>query len=109
MRQCLPVPAFELIEAEDAETGLARARRERPDLIVLDLVLPGMNGREALRELRRDPATRDIPIIILTSTHLEAAERRRLLEEADDVLSKADLTRETLTDAVRRTKGRARL
>jgi twitching motility two-component system response regulator PilH len=52
--------------AIDAETGLEIARDERPDLIFLDIVLPGMNGFAALRQLRRDPLTNHIPVIVIS-------------------------------------------
>lgn len=60
--------------AGDAETGIEQARAERPDLIFLDIVLPGMSGFNALRELRRDAATRDIPIIMI-SGNVQATEQ----------------------------------
>ena len=55
-----------ILEAGDAESALERVRDERPDLIFLDIVLPGMDGFAALRQLRRDPATRDIPVIMIS-------------------------------------------
>lgn len=57
---------FEVLEAADAETALEIARRETPDLIFLDIVLPGMDGFSCLRQLRRDPYTRDIPVIMIS-------------------------------------------
>ena len=52
--------------AGDAESGIEMARESPPDLIFLDIVLPGMNGFAALRTMRRDPATRDIPVIMIS-------------------------------------------
>ncbi|GAB2494939.1 response regulator [Arenimonas alkanexedens] len=57
---------YSVIEAVDAETGLEQARTQTPELIFLDIVLPGMDGFAALRQLRRDPATRDIPVIMIS-------------------------------------------
>ncbi len=57
---------YEVLEAEDAETGLELARSQAPELIFLDIVLPGMDGFAALRQLRRDPYTRDIPVIMIS-------------------------------------------
>ena len=54
------------LEALDAETGVVMARTEQPDIIFLDIVLPGMNGFEALRLMRRDSQTASIPIIMMT-------------------------------------------
>jgi DNA-binding response OmpR family regulator len=58
---------FETIEAEDGETALALARSERPDLILLDVMLPGLDGWEVAAKLREMPETRDIPIVFLTA------------------------------------------
>jgi DNA-binding response OmpR family regulator len=58
---------FETIEAEDGETALALARSERPDLILLDVMLPGLDGWEVAAKLREMPDTRDIPIVFLTA------------------------------------------
>jgi two-component system, OmpR family, alkaline phosphatase synthesis response regulator PhoP len=58
---------FEAIEAGDGETALAVARSERPDLILLDVMLPGLDGWEVAATLRETPETRDIPIIFLTA------------------------------------------
>ena len=52
--------------AADAETGIEAALRDVPDLIFLDIVLPGMSGFNALRKLRREPATQDVPIIMIS-------------------------------------------
>lgn len=57
---------YTVLEAEDAETGLEIARTQQPELIFLDIVLPGMDGFAALRQLRRDPYTRDIPVIMIS-------------------------------------------
>jgi CheY-like chemotaxis protein len=57
---------YHVLEAEDAETGLEIARTQMPELIFLDIVLPGMDGFAALRQLRRDPYTRDIPVIMIS-------------------------------------------
>ena len=101
VRQCLPRPEFEVSETASAEEGLALAGQERPDVILLDLVMPGMTGREALRRLRADQATRDIPVIIVTSQRVESDERDDLLDHATAILPKSDVTRDTLCQAVR--------
>lgn len=65
---------YDVLKAGDAESGLEIARQERPDLIFLDIVLPGMNGFAALRQLRRDPGTQKTPIIMI-SGNMQATEQ----------------------------------
>ncbi|MDD2892924.1 MAG: response regulator [Halothiobacillaceae bacterium] len=67
LRKFLISADYTTLEALDAESGIELARSERPDVIFLDIVLPGMNGFAALRILRRDPQTKDIPIIMMSS------------------------------------------
>jgi signal transduction histidine kinase/CheY-like chemotaxis protein len=67
-----------LEEASSAIEGLRMVRENPPDVVFLDLVMPGMSGFEALEELKRDPATASIPVVILTSKVLERAEHLRL-------------------------------
>lgn len=55
------------IEAAEAETGMALALQQRPDLILMDVILPGQNGFEATRQLRKTPATSNIPVVIISS------------------------------------------
>jgi len=57
---------YEVLEAADAEQGLELARSQAPELVFLDIVLPGMDGFAALRQLRRDPITREIPVIMIS-------------------------------------------
>ena len=98
VRQCLPGPAFDVSEASSGEEGLHRARTERPDVILLDLIMPGMTGRDALELLGADPETRDIPIVIATGAALEDHERQALLRYASAVLMKGNLSRDSLQD-----------
>ena len=58
---------YEMISALDGEIGLRLAESEKPDLILLDLILPRLHGFEILKKLKEDPATKKIPIIILTN------------------------------------------
>jgi len=64
--------SYDMISALDGEIGLNLAKSKKPDLILLDLVLPKVHGFEVLKELKSDPGTKDIPIIVLTN--LEAME-----------------------------------
>jgi CheY-like chemotaxis protein len=62
------VADFEVFEAKNAATGIALARREKPDVIVMDVRLPDMRGTEAARILRQDDTTRHIPIVFVTAS-----------------------------------------
>ena len=72
----LTLEGYETLEADDGRSALALARRERPDLIVMDLGMPGMDGWEAARRLKADPQTADIRIIALTAFALRGDEER---------------------------------
>jgi phosphate regulon transcriptional regulator PhoB len=85
---------FRVATAADGEEGLERIFRSRPDAVVLDLMLPGRSGLEVLRELREEPTTSDLPVIVLTA---RAAEMDKLLgfeRGADDYLTKPFSPRE---------------
>jgi CheY-like chemotaxis protein len=76
-----------VVEASNGAEGVAMARRDRPDVIFCDVVMPGFSGLDVLRELSSDPATRDIPIVMNTAKVLTPEERRELARAAA-VLSK---------------------
>jgi CheY-like chemotaxis protein len=67
-KDLLEVAGFEVFEAENAADGIAIARREKPDIIIMDVRLPDMRGSEAARILRQDKETRDIPIVFVTAS-----------------------------------------
>jgi CheY-like chemotaxis protein len=64
----LKVAGFDVFEAENAASGIDIARKEKPDIIIMDVRLPDMRGTEAARILRQDKTTRDIPIIFVTAS-----------------------------------------
>ncbi len=74
---------FEVIVAADGREGVAKASAESPDLILLDMSLPVMDGWEAARQIKHDPETRNIPIIALTA-HAMAGDREKALEAGCD-------------------------
>ncbi len=87
---------FEVIKSHDGVDGTETALRERPDLIVLDLMLPGRDGYGVFRELRRDPRTVGIPVIMLTA-RAQTEDRIQGLEAgADDYLTKPFSPKELL-------------
>jgi two-component system cell cycle response regulator DivK len=67
-RDVLQATGYRTAEADTAEEGLRLARQTHPDLILMDIQLPGMSGLDALPHLRGDPATRDIPIMAVTAS-----------------------------------------
>jgi two-component system phosphate regulon response regulator PhoB len=85
---------FEILEAADASEGFTIIMQgQRPDLILLDWMLPGMSGVEFARRLKKDVANRDIPIIMLTA-RAEEDDKIKGLHEADDYITKPFSTRE---------------
>ncbi|MEO8563348.1 MAG: response regulator [bacterium] len=77
-----------VLSATDAEAGLALARSERPDLILMDIQLPGMDGLEATAQLKRDETTRAIPVIALTALAMKGDEERIMAAGCDGYIAK---------------------
>lgn len=77
-----------VLSAKDAEVGLTLARQEAPDLILMDIQLPGMDGLEAIAELKRDEATRAIPVIALTALAMKGDEGRIRAAGCDAYIAK---------------------
>lgn len=74
---------FEIVTAVDGEKGIALAAAEKPDLILMDISLPGLNGWDATRQIRQNGATARIPIIALTA-HAMSGDREKTLEAGCD-------------------------
>ena len=99
LKRMLQQNQYEVLEAFDAESGIEIARREVPDLIFLDIVLPGMDGFNALRTLRRDPATRDVPIIMI-SGNAQATEQFYVQRIGADDFMKKPFSRAEVFDRI---------
>jgi signal transduction histidine kinase/DNA-binding response OmpR family regulator len=84
-----------VIEATDGRSGLVAARRTRPSMIFLDLMLPDVGGEQILEALRTDTELQDVPVAIVTSRLLSEAQRAQLATRAQAVLQKSDLSIET--------------
>ena len=100
-------PEVDIIEAENGMQGIARAHTDRPDIIMLDLMMPGIGGHEVLSRLKSDPATADIPVVIVTSRFVNDAERQQILTRAANVIYKGDLSRDTVSRAIAEALGHA--
>jgi signal transduction histidine kinase/DNA-binding response OmpR family regulator len=101
IRQCLSGPSFDVREALSGEDGLAMAQNDPPDIILLDLIMPGLDGYEVLARLQTERVTQTVPVLIVTSAALSADERDAVMTRANAYLPKSDVTRHTLTHAVR--------
>ena len=96
VRQLLSRSSYRLIEAHDGEAGVAMARSELPDLILMDVQLPKMSGLDATRVLRADPRTLHIPIIVITSYALSGDRDKAMQAGASGYLAKPYSPRELL-------------
>jgi two-component system cell cycle response regulator DivK len=88
LRDLLSASGYELIEAVDGEQGLAAAQKERPDLILMDIQLPGIDGYEVTRRIKADEALRSIPIIAVTSYALSGDDQKAFAAGCDDYVTK---------------------
>ena len=79
---------YDVCQAPDAPSGIARAHELQPDLILMDVQLPGMDGLTATRELKQHPATRAIPVIALTAFAMKGDEQKMLAAGCDGYIAK---------------------
>jgi CheY-like chemotaxis protein len=92
---------LEVLTARDGEKGCAMAVSEQPDIILMDLEMPGMNGWDATRQLKGNPQTRDIPIVAL-SAHALAGEREKALAAGCNEYDTKPIEFDRLVSTVRR-------
>ena len=107
VRYNLEKAGFRVAAAADGEEGLKQLFASRPDALVLDLMLPGINGLEIVREVRGEPLTHDLPVLILTARSAEMDKLLGFEQGADDYLTKPFLPRELVARVkalLRRTK-----
>lgn len=88
VRDLVTASGFDLIEATTGEEGLAMAARERPDLILMDIQLPGIDGYEVTRRLKADPKLSKIPIIAVTSYALSGDDKKAFAAGCDGYVTK---------------------
>ena len=101
VRDVLQVKGYATIEAVNAEDGLVLARERKPDLILMDIQLPGMNGIEALGVLRAEPATATIPVVAVTASVM-AQDRNKITEAGFDAYIGKPINLKEFLDTVRR-------
>jgi len=96
LRDLLGAAGFEMLEAEDGAAGVAAAERERPDLILMDIQLPVMDGYEATRRIKANPELAQIPIIAVTSYALSGDEAKARAAGCDGYVAKPYSPRQLL-------------
>ena len=96
VQDLLSLTSYRLLEAIDGESGMAMARKEHPDLILMDVQLPKVSGIEATRTLRGEPATATTPIIAITSFALAGDEEKALAAGATAYMAKPYSPRDLL-------------
>ena len=100
LQEVLSRNGYQVLTAESGEQAIERSRSERPDLILMDVVMPGTNGYQATRTIVRDDATRDIPVIMCTSKGLETDKIWGMRQGAFDYMVKP-IDHKTLLDKIR--------
>jgi len=96
LRDLLGAAGFEIVEAHDGESAHPVASAEKPDLILMDIQLPGIDGYEATRRIKGDPALAAIPLIVVTSYALSGDEEKARTAGCDDYVAKPYSPRELL-------------
>ena len=79
---------YQVVLAESGDEAIGKAKSEKPDLVLMDIVMPGMNGFQATRSISRDEATKDIPVIVCTTKSLETDRIWGMRQGAKDYLVK---------------------
>ena len=100
VRDVLQAKGYQTLEAGTAENGLAIARGQAPDLILMDIQLPGMSGIDALKALRADPATAALPVIAITASVMQQ-DRQEIMRAGFDGFIEKPINLRGLLDTVR--------
>ena len=96
IRDLLTSAGYELIEAVDGAEGVRLAESERPDLILMDIQLPVLDGHEATRRIKQNPELRHIPIIVVTSYALSGDDQKAMAAGSDGYVAKPFSPRQLL-------------
>ena len=100
-RDVLQAKGYQTLEAITGEDGVKIAKERKPDLVLMDIQLPGINGIEAHAQLRADPATASIPVIAVTASVMEG-DRRKITEAGFDAYVGKPISLKEFLDAVKR-------
>ena len=100
VRDILQVKGYETVEAMTGEDGIRLAAERKPDLVLMDIQLPGMNGIDALRALRADPKTGKIPVIAVTASVMQQ-DRKLIMDAGFDAYVGKPINLREFLDAVR--------
>ena len=92
----IKIGKYRMIEAVDAESGIQLIREQRPDLVLMDIQLPGMDGLSATKVIKEDPDLKDIPIVALTSFAMQGDEEKALAAGCTGYITKPIDTRKFL-------------
>jgi CheY-like chemotaxis protein len=92
----LEIGKYRMLEATDAESGIQLIREQRPDLVLMDIQLPGMDGLSATEIIKEDPLIKDIPIVALTSYAMQGDEEKALAAGCTGYIAKPINTRKFL-------------
>jgi CheY-like chemotaxis protein len=101
VRQLLESESYEVMAAADGQEALAAIARQRPDIILLDLLMPRMDGFAVIEHLQQEPQYRQIPVIVLTAKTLTPKEESMLEQSVRSVIQKRGLDRDTLLHELR--------
>jgi CheY-like chemotaxis protein len=107
LAEALPGPEWRVTEAENGRVGLDKLRTEQADLIVLDIMMPDMDGFQFMAELQANPDWRHIPVLVLSALDLTKRDRQRLNLGVERIFSKTSLNPEALVSQIRAVVPRA--
>jgi DNA-binding response OmpR family regulator len=102
LRRMLEKDGWAVSQAGDGQTGLKRVLEDQPHLILLDLMLPGMDGFEFLDRLRQQTGGRELPVVVVTAKDLTTEDRQKLNGSVESILEKGAYNRDDLLAEVRR-------
>ena len=96
VRGLIKIGNYGMLEAIDAESGIEQIREQRPDLVLMDIQLPGMDGLSATKIIKKDPSLKDIPVVALTSYAMQGDEEKALAAGCSGYIAKPIDTRKFL-------------